>query len=61
MQNLAGVVINVDVQIQLVIACREIQCFVESFAVIPEGTAWPREGVYWTHQAVPQGRPCPEN
>src|SRR5215469_16700076 len=53
MQNLAGVVVNVDVRIQLVIACREIQCFVKSFAVFPEGTAWPRESVYWIQPDYP--------
>src|SRR6266849_7080571 len=52
MQNLAVVVVNINPKIQLVIAGSQI-CLVESFAIFPERSAWPCEGVYWIQPNYP--------
>jgi hypothetical protein len=53
MHNLAGVVVNINPEIQLVIARSQIKSFVESFAVFPEGAARSCQGFYWIQPDYP--------
>src|ERR1700675_1427590 len=53
MQNLAVVVVNINLKIKRGLAGSQIYCLVESFAVFPERAAWPCEGVYWIQSDYP--------